>query len=74
MTTTAQADLKATLEASLFYTETLQRIQEAKSGKELKVIAKAMNTPQFFALPDDAAEELAYQHSLRHYTLSGAGA
>ena len=74
MTTTAQADLKATLEASLFITTTTKRIESAKTKAELASIAEAMDSAEFYALPEHAAEELAYQYSLRHFTLSGAGA
>ena len=74
MTTTAQADLKATLEASLFFTATLKRIQSAKTKAEFVSIAAAMDSAEFYALPEHAAEELAYQYSLRHFTLDGAGA
>jgi len=71
MTTT---DLKATLEASLFITTTTKRIESAKTKAELASIAAAMDSAEFYALPEHAAEELAYQYSLRHFTLSGAGA
>ena len=74
MTTTAQADLKATLEASLFITTTTKRIENAKTKADLASIAAAMDSAEFYALPETAAEELAYQYSLRHFTLSGAGA
>jgi hypothetical protein len=71
---TSQSDLKATLEASLFITTTTKRIESAKTKAELASIAAAMDSAEFYALPEHAAEELAYQYSLRHFTLSGAGA
>lgn len=71
---TSQADLKEALRLSLFYTTTENRLNAAKSKSELAEIAKAMDTPEFFALENAQAEELAYLFSVRHFTLDGAGA
>ena len=68
------SDLKQQLQHSLFLTVTTKRIQSAKTRADLASIAQAMDSAEFYALPHDAAEELAYQYSLRHFTLSGAGA
>ena len=51
-----------------------KRIESAKTRADLAAIAEAMDSAEFYALPEHAAEELAYQYSLRHFTLSGAGA
>ena len=68
------SDLKQKLQQSLFLTATAKRIESAKTKAELASIAEAMDSAEFYALPEHAAEELAYQYSLRHFTLSGAGA
>ena len=71
---TSMSDLKQKLELSLFVAATTKRIERAKTKAEFALIAEAMDSDEFFALPHDAAEELAYQYSLRHFTLDGAGA
>ena len=67
------SDLKQKLELSLFIAATTKRIERAKTKAEFALIAEAMDSAEFYALPNDAAEELAYLYSVRHYTLAGAG-
>ena len=71
---TSMTDLKQQLQHSVFYETTRNRLKSAPTTGELDTIAKAMVTPEFFALPKHMADELAFLHSLRHFTLSGAGA
>ena len=71
--TTAEPHRNQNRRNEIFFALTDMRIKSAASKEELATVAKAMDTPEFYALPNEMAEELAFQHSMRHFLLEGAG-
>jgi hypothetical protein len=68
----AQADLRATLEASVFFTETQKLLREAKTAAELETAARALDSRQFDSLPYEAREDLGALYAHRLYHITGA--
>lgn len=69
---TAQADLSATLKASLFYDETQRKLREATTERDLEACAKAMDGADFDALPLGAREDLAVLYARQLFLITGA--
>ena len=69
---TAQADLTATLKASVFYDETQRKLREATTARDLEACAKALDGADFDALPPGAREDLAVLYAHRLFMITGA--
>lgn len=69
---TAQADLSATLKASLFYDETQRKLREATTERDLEDCAKALDGADYDALPPGAREDLAVLYARQLFLITGA--
>jgi hypothetical protein len=68
----AQADLRATLEASVFFTETQKQLRDATTAVDLEAAAKRLDSPDFDRLPAGAREDLGAQYAHRLLVITGA--
>lgn len=69
---TAQAGLKATLQASVFFNDLQKALREAKTSAQLEIAARQLDSPAFDALPYEAREDLGALYAHRLYHITGA--
>jgi hypothetical protein len=72
MSPTAMGDLKATLQASVFFNETQKQLREATTQADLERAARAMDSADFDRLPAEAREDLGAYYAHRLLLITGA--
>ena len=65
-------DLRATLEASVFFTGTQNALQAAATVADLNDAAAVLDSAEFYDLPSEAREDLAVLYSHRLLLITGA--
>ena len=69
----AQADLKATLKASVFFNDAQKMVRNANSFNALNAAAHLLDCPEFEALPKEARDDLDAQFRAKVISVTCGG-